>query len=145
MSELEDRDGCFRNEEDIEPNPLPRRSTILTGVLLAPVALVCVFSSATLIVDHNIPATLTSKIIGTEFLLVSLWVFYLSMRLIFSKPKSSKKFLSPRSRHVVALIFIAMPLVALVASSFWEKPVIYSIMIFSYIFILCSAVFTKYE
>lgn len=119
--------------KEIEPKPLPRWITIPLGMLLAPFTLICVIGSATLFVAPNAPPSLITVSLGSIFLGGSLWVFYLSLRLIFINPKTKSKFISPVGLKAVALVFAVIPVVSIMVGTFWEKPIIHSIMTIAYI------------
>ena len=119
--------------EEIEPKPLPRWVTIPLGIVFAPFTLLCVIGSAILLVAPNVPPTLLTISLGSVFLAGSLWVFYLSLRLLFVNPKGKSKFVSPLGLKVIALIFAAIPIISIVLGTFWEKPIIHSIMAIAYI------------
>ncbi|MBB3166961.1 hypothetical protein [Simiduia aestuariiviva] len=119
--------------EEIEPKPLPRWVTIPLGILFAPFTFICVIGSATLLVAPNVPPTVLTVSLGSIFLAGSLWVFYLSLRLLFVNPKGSTKFISPVSLKIIALVFAAIPIISIVLGTFWEKPVVHSIMTIAYI------------
>lgn len=118
--------------EKIESKPLPRWVTIPLGILFTPFTLICVIGSATLLLAPNVPPTLLTVSLGSVFLAGSLWVFYLSLRLLFVSPKSKAKFISSVGLKVIALVFTAIPIISIVIGTFWEKPVIHSIMTIAY-------------
>jgi hypothetical protein len=122
--------------EEIESKPLPRWVTIPLGILFTPFTLICVIGSATLLVAPNVPPTLLTVSLGSIFLAGSLWVFYLSLRLLFVSPKGSTKFISPVGLKVIALVFAAIPIISIITGTFWEKPVVHSIMTIAYIGII---------
>ena len=119
--------------EEIEPKPLPRWVTIPLGLLLTPFTLICVIGSATLLVAPNVPPSLVTISLGSVFLGGSLWVFYLSLRLLFVNPKTKSKFISPFGLRAVALVFAVIPVVSIIVGTFWEKPIIHSIMTIAYV------------
>lgn len=119
--------------EDFEPDTLPRWVTIPLGLLFTPFTLLCVIGSATLLIYPNKPLSILSVSLGSIFLGGSLWVFYLSLRLLFVNPKSRTKFLSPFGLKVISLVFAAIPIISLATGTFWEKPIVYSFMTVSYI------------
>ena len=119
--------------EEFDPKPLPRWVTVPLGLLLVPFTLICVVGSATILIDPFVPPSIFTVSIGSIFLAGSLWVFYLSFRLVFSSPKSEKKFLSTFMLRVISLVFLAIPVVSIAVGTFWEKPIIHSIMTVGYI------------
>lgn len=119
--------------EEIEPRPLPRWVTIPLGMLLAPFTLICVIGSSTLLIAPNVPPTVLTVSIGSLFLAGSLWVFYLSLRLLFVSPKYETSFITPIGLRIIALIFAVIPIISLILGTFWEKPIIHSIMTMAYI------------
>ncbi len=119
--------------QEIEPKPLPRWVTVTLGLLLVPFTLICVVGSATLVIDPNVPRSILTTGLGSLFLIGSLWVFYLSLRLIFSNPKSKRKFVSPIALRLIAMVFLAIPLLSLYLGTFWEKPVVHSLMTIGYL------------
>lgn len=122
--------------EEIEPRSLPRWVTIPLGMVLAPFTFICVIGSSVILLAPNVPPSMLTVSIGTLFLSGSLWVFYLSLRLLFVSPKSKTSFISPIGLRVIALVFAAIPIVALILGTFWEKPLIHSIMTLAYISIV---------
>lgn len=118
--------------EEIEPKPLPGWVTIPLGLVFAPFTLLCVIGSAILLVAPNVPPTLLTISLGSVFLAGSLWVFYLSLRLLFVSPKGLSKFVSPLVLKLIALVFASIPIVSIVLGTFWEKPIIHSIMTIAY-------------
>jgi len=118
--------------EEIEPKPLPRWVTIPLGILFVPFTLICVIGSATLVVAPNVPPTLFTVSLSSIFLAGSLWVFYLSLRLLFVDPKGSAKFVSPVGLKLIALVFAAIPIVSIIIGTFWEKPVVHSLITIAY-------------
>jgi hypothetical protein len=119
--------------QEFEPKPLPRWVTIPLGIFLAPVTLICVIGSLSLLVAPNVPSTAITVSISSLFLAGSLWVFFLSLRLIFVNPKSKSKLISPNGLRAIALLFTAIPIISLVLGTFWEKPVVHCIMTIAYI------------
>jgi hypothetical protein len=119
--------------EEVEAKPLPRWVTMPLGLLLTPFTLICVIGSASLLVAPNVPPSLLTVSMGSIFLVGSLWVFYLSLRLLFVNPKSSSNFISSVGLKVIALVFAVIPVMSLFIGTFWEKPVIHSIMTIAYI------------
>ena len=122
--EEQDENTC----EELDPKPLPRSVTVPLGLMLVPFTLICVVGSATILIDPFVPPSIFTVSIGSIFLAGSLWVFYLSFRLVFSSPKSEKKFLSTFMLRVISLVFLAIPVVSIAVGTFWEKPIIHSIM-----------------
>lgn len=123
----------MEEHEEIEPRPLPRWITFPLGVVLVPFTLLCVFGSALTLVAPNVPPSLLTVSIGSLFLAGSLWVFYLSLRLLFVSPKGNAKFISPVGLRIIALVFVAIPITSIALGTFWEKPVIHSLMTVGYI------------
>jgi len=119
--------------EEIEPKPLPRWVTIPLGIVLAPFTLLCVVGSSILLLAPNVPPTALTVSLGSLFLAGSLWVFYLSLRLLFVSPKSKSGFINPIGLRAIALVFAAIPIASVILGTFWEKPVIHSIMTVVYI------------
>jgi ABC-type microcin C transport system permease subunit YejB len=119
--------------EEIEPKPLSRWVTIPLGIVLTPVTLLCVIGSAIILVAPNVPSSLLTISMGSLFLAGSIWVFYLTIRLIFLNPKGNSKFMPPLGLKVIALVFAAIPIISVVLGTFWEKPIIHSIMTIAYI------------
>ena len=118
---------------EIKSKPLPRWVTVLLGMLLAPFTLICVLGSAILLVAPYVPPSLITVSIGSIFLGGSLWVFYFSLRLLFVNPKTKSKFISLVGLKVVALVFTVIPVVSIMLGTFWEKPIIHSIMTIAYV------------
>lgn len=119
--------------EEIEPRPLSRWVTVPLGIIFAPFTLLCVIGSATLLVAPNVPPTILKVTLGSIFLAGSLWVFYLSLRLLFVSPKRGAKFISPIGLRVIALVFALIPIISIALGTFWEKPIIHSVMTIAYI------------
>jgi len=69
----------------------------------------------------------------SRWVTIPLGVFYLSLRLLFVSPKGGTKFISPVGLKIVALVFAAIPIISIFIGTFWEKPVIHSIMTIAYI------------
>ncbi len=119
--------------EEIEPKPLPRWVTIPLGLLFTPFTLLCVVGSAIILLSPNVPPTIITVSLGSLFLAGSLWVFYLSLRLLFVNPKNKSKFISPIGLKVIALVFAVIPIISIIIGTFWEKPIVHSIMTIAYI------------
>ncbi|MBV1889316.1 MAG: hypothetical protein KUG67_03625 [Proteobacteria bacterium] len=119
--------------EHIEPQTLPRWATIPIGLVLTPFTLICVVGSAIILLAPNVPPSILTVSLGSIFLAGSLWVFYLSLRLLFVNPKGSSTFVSPNGLRTVALVFATIPIISLVLGTFWEKPIIHTIMTVAYI------------
>ncbi len=119
--------------EDIEPTPMPRWVTIPLGAILAPFTLLCVIGSAILLVAPNVPPSFLTVSLGSIFLAGSVWVFYLSLRLLFVNPKGRMKFISPLGLRAIALVFAVIPITSVAIGTFWEKPLVNSIMTIAYI------------
>jgi hypothetical protein len=126
----------MEEHEEIEPKPLPRWITIPLGIVFTPFTFLCVIGSAILLVAPNVPPTLLTISLGSVFLGGSLWVFYLSLRLLFVNPKGKSKFMPPLGLKVIALVFAVIPIISIVLGTFWEKPIIHSIMSIAYIGII---------
>ncbi len=122
--------------QEFEPKPLPRWVTIPLGLFLAPITLICVIGSLSLLLAPNVPPTAITVSISSLFLAGSLWVFFLSFRLIFVDPKSKSKLISQNGLRAIALVFAVIPIVSLVLGTFWEKPIVHSIMTIAYIGIM---------
>ncbi len=89
---------------------------------------VSLYHCITVSLYHCITVSLSSL-----FLAGSLWVFYLSLRLLFVSPKSRSKFISPIGLKVVAMVFAVIPIVSIIIGTFWEKPLVHSTMTIAYI------------
>jgi hypothetical protein len=63
----------------------------------------------------------------------SLWVFYLSLRLLFVSPKNKTGFITPVGLRAIAVVFAVIPIASLILGTFWEKPLAHSIMSIAYI------------
>ena len=113
---------------DIEPKPLPRWITLLSGVVLLPFSGLCVISSGFILIAPQSADRFLTTTIGSVLLLGSLWVLHLSVRLLFISPKSGKKFIHPLGLRISALIFILIPVISIAVGTFWEKPIMHSIM-----------------
>ena len=94
--------------------------------------------SGALLISPNVTPTLFTVSISSLFLAGSVWVFYLSLRLIFINPKKNSNFVSPMGLKAIALIFALIPVVSLITGSFLEKPIIHSIMTIAYIGVILS-------
>ena len=116
-----------------EPQSLPRWVTIPIGLVLASFTLLCVVGSAIILVALNVPPSILTVSLGSLFLIGSLWVFYLSLRLIFANPKGDSKFVSPNGLRAIALVFAVIPIISMGLGTFWEKPIIHTIMTMAYI------------
>jgi hypothetical protein len=119
--------------EDVESKSLPRWVTVPLGIVFAPFTFFCVIGSAIILVAPNVPPTFLTVSLGSVFLAGSVWVFYLSLRLLFISPKGKSKFISPLGLKVIALVFAVIPIISLLLGTFWEKPIIHSIMTIAYI------------
>jgi hypothetical protein len=119
--------------EEIELKLLPRWVTIPLGILLTPFSLLCVVGSSLIILAPNVPPSFLTVSIGSIFLAGSLWVFYLSLRLLFVNPKGKSKFISPIALRAIALVFVVIPIVSIVLGTFWEKPLLHTVMTVAYI------------
>ncbi len=119
--------------EEIEPKPLPRWITLPLGLVFVPFTLLCVLGSSIILVEPNVPPSFLTVSIGSLFLAGSVWVFYLSLRLLFVSPKGNSKFISPAGLRIIALIFVAIPIISIALGTFWEKPIIHSLMTIAYI------------
>ena len=107
---------------------LPRWVSIILGILLTPITLVCVIGCLALLTTPNVPPTFLTISLSSVFLAGSLWMLSLSLRLIFISPKKAKGLMSPLGLKVVALIFALIPIISLITGTFWEKPLLYSVM-----------------
>ncbi|QEI11229.1 hypothetical protein [Cellvibrio japonicus] len=123
----------MENHSQLESKPLPRWVTFPLGIILLPVTLVCVIGSSTLLFVPNIPPSFLTIAIGSIFLAGSLWTFYLSFRLLFVPPRGGTDFISPFGLRAIALVFAVIPIISLFLGTFWEKPIIHSIMTIAYI------------
>lgn len=119
--------------QEVEPRPLPRWVSFPLGVVFVPFTLLCVIGSAIILVSPNVPPSLLTVSIGSGFLAGSLWVFYLSLRLLFVSPKGGAKFISPVGLRIIASVFAAIPIISVILGTFWEKPIIHSIMTIAYL------------
>jgi len=122
----------MEENQELESEPLPRWVTIPLGLLLAPFTFICVLGSFTLLFLPDVNPAISLSI-GGIFFAGSLWVFFLSVRLIFVNPKSKSKFISPNGLRAIALVFFLIPIISLALGTFWEKPLIHSIMTIAYI------------
>ena len=123
----------MEEHKEIEPESLPRWITIPLGLILIPFTFLCVIGSSVILLAPNIPRSFLTVLLGSLFLAGSLWVFYLSFRLVFVNPKGKSKFIPPIGLRIIAVVFAAIPLISLILGSFWEKPIIHSIMAIAYI------------
>ncbi len=119
--------------QELEPQPLPRWVTIPFGLLLVPITLICIIGSASLLIAPNVPPSLLTVSLGSLFLAGSIWAFQLALRLVFTSPKGRRKLIPPIGLRAIALVFAAIPIVALITGTFWEKPMLHSIMTIAYI------------
>lgn len=122
--------------EEIEPKVLPRWVSIPLGLLFTPITMVCVIGSGSLLLAPNVPRTLLTMSLGTLFLAGSLWMFYISLRLLAVSPKKNKRLISPLGLKIIALVFAAIPIISIFLGTFWEKPIIHSVMTLAYITII---------
>ncbi|WP_374535656.1 hypothetical protein [Chitinimonas taiwanensis] len=113
---------------EIEPAPLSRWITLPLGLVLTPFTFLCAFGSSTLLYAPNVPPTFASITISSIFFIGSLWVFYLSLRLVFVNPKGKSSFINPTGLRAFGLVFALIPIVSLVTGSFWDRPFVYGIM-----------------
>jgi len=123
-----------------EPKLLPRWITIILGLFFTLITFICVIGSAIIIFSPSVPPSIITISLGSVFLVGSIWVFYLSLRLLIIKPKSNKHYISPNGLRIIALVFAFIPVLSLITGSFWEKPAMYSTMAIGY-FGLASALF----
>ncbi|MGX1113686.1 hypothetical protein ACSSVW_003115 [Pseudoalteromonas sp. MBR-15] len=83
----------------------------------------------------NVPPSVFTVSIGSVFLIGSIWVSLLSFRLIVSSPKNRKGFVSPIALRLIGVLFIAMPIMAVMVGTFMDKPVIHSVQAIIYFFV----------
>jgi len=57
-------------------------------------------------------------------------------KLVFFNPARSRGFISPFGLRVIAGVFAIIPVAALVLGTFWEKPVLHSVMTVAYIVVV---------
>ncbi len=119
--------------EEVEPKPLPRWVTIPLGIVFVPFTFFCVIGSLSLLFAPNVPPTVLTVSLGSLFSAGSLWVFYLSLRLLFVSPKNGTSFITPVGLRAVALVFALIPIGSMIFGTFWEKPLVHSIMTVAYI------------
>ena len=113
--------------ELVEPKSLPRWITLPLGLVLFPFTLLCIVGSAIMLLAPNVPPSFFTVSIGSVFLIGSIWVSLLSFRLIVSSPKKSEGFVSPVALRLIGVLFIAMPIMAVIVGTFMDKPVIHSV------------------
>lgn len=121
------------DQDNIEPPSLSRWITVPLGLLLAPFTILCVAGSLMLLLSPNIEPTLMSLSVGGTFLAGSVWFFYLSLLLIFGNPKRKVSFIGPLALRVIALIFTTIPLISFISGTFWEKPIVNTILTAAYL------------
>ncbi|MGH1439933.1 MAG: hypothetical protein ACRBBR_07485 [Cellvibrionaceae bacterium] len=119
--------------DQVEPKPLPRWVTFPLGIFFVPFTFLCVIGSSTLILAPNVPPSVLTVSLGSIFLAGSLWVFYLSLRLLFINPKGNSTFIAPIGLKAIALVFAVIPIISLIVGSFWEKPLLHIVMTVAYI------------
>lgn len=117
---------------EIEPKPLSRWVTVPLGLLLTPFTLLCVIGSASLLIAPNVPPTLLTVSLSSLFMAGSIWVFLLSLRLVFANPRKGGNFISPFALRAIALVFVAIPVAALVTGSFSKNAGVHSVMTILY-------------
>lgn len=120
------------------PSDLPRWVTVPLGLLLLPITLLCVLGSSFLVVSPNVEVTALYIALVSIVLAGSLWVLLLSLRLVFGKPRRRRGFLGPYELRLIAITFAAIPVVSICVGTFWEKPVLHSLMTVGYAGIVIS-------
>ncbi len=122
--------------DEIEPKPLPRWVTMPLGIILTPFTFLCVIGSSIMLLAPNVPPNAFTVLLGSLFWAGSCWVFYLSLRLLFVNPKSKSGLITAMGLRGIALVFAVIPVASLITGSFWDKPIIHSIMTVLYMFII---------
>ena len=69
-------------------------------------------------------------------LLAALWLLTVSIRMIFNLKQTAGGLISPIVLRVVSYVFLVIPIASMALGTFWEKPIIHSIMTAAYISIL---------
>ena len=113
--------------ELVEPKSLPRWITLPLGLVLFPFTLLCIVGSTIMLLAPNVPPSIFTVSIGSVFLIGSIWVSLLSFRLIVSNPKKSKGFVSPVALRLIGVLFMSMPIIAVIVGTFMDMPVIHSV------------------
>ncbi len=112
---------------------LPRWIAIPLGLLLAMITFFFVANSLVLVVDPNTQQTLLTVLLQTAVFAGGIWALYLSLRLVFVNPKKTPSLITPTSFHMAASAMVAISLLTIATPSFWETPIIRSIILLVYV------------
>jgi hypothetical protein len=118
-----------------ESDYLPRWVTLSLGLVLLPVTLLCVAGSLMILLAPSVPPSALSISIGSVFLVGSIWMSALVFRLIFINPERNRALLSPNGFRVIGLVFAGIPIVSIALGTFWQNPILHSVMTVAYIVI----------
>lgn len=115
-------------DPNIRPDPSqPSHSrwiTLLAGILLAPVVVLCALGSLFLILDPVPGKELIRAGAGTVMLLLSAWLGGVVFRLITGRHRREGGLVSPRALRLIAAVFLVLPIGGLFSGYFVEKPII---------------------
>lgn len=123
----------MENEEYIEEKELPKIVTILVGIVLLPLTLICVIGSLVIILDpqvDNLPLTLG---LGSVFLFGSLFGVLKSFQMIFCIKQKTGGLLSPVALRFLSIVLLIIPVVSVVSGTFMEAPYTRSIQTVVYV------------
>jgi hypothetical protein len=104
---------------------------IITGILLLPLALLCLAGSVVLVFAPPDKAPLLAMSLGVVFILICIWVFWLAVRLLANHHGGG--LLGPFSLKASTILFFALPIGGIFTGYWREKPIIAAIQTFCYL------------
>ena len=116
-----------------KPGTLPRWLAAVIGVLLLPVILIIIVGTGVIVFDPQVDNPALTYGIGGVMLLAALWLLKVSIRMIFNLKQTAGGLISPIVLRVVSYVFLVIPIASMALGTFWEKPIIHSIMTAAYI------------
>lgn len=115
-----------------EGGQVPPWITAPVGLLLIPIVLLCVVGSIMVIFIPNPPNPTFNLVGGSVMTVLSVWGLGQVTRLAFNKRRRTGGLFSPVALRVMSVGAILIPVTALILGTFWERPVMHTLMAISY-------------
>lgn len=117
-----------------EPSKLPRWAQIIAGLLLFPIALLCLAGSVAVVLAPPDKAPRLAMSVGVVLALICLWVLWLAVRLLANRP--SHGLLGPYALKAAALLLFALPIGGVFSGYWQERPLIAAVQTLCYLMVV---------
>jgi hypothetical protein len=120
----------------LEPRQLPRWAQVIAGLILTPVALLCVLGAGTVFTLPNVRRSPPLLLLGAAILLGTLWVAVVCVRLVFGV-KRNVGLLGPWATRIIAVGALGLVVSGLFTGYYRQHPLVGGTLAISYVVTAC--------